>query len=97
MEKQVNEKRVIRLDKEEIDKVKDFRNKYAELTDLLGQMEINLAILKQDYENIEKQKTKTKSDYLQLRNDEMKFAKELKAKYGEGQIDIEDGTFLPKS
>tara|TARA_R100000005_G_C4986475_1_gene194689 strand:+ start:587 stop:835 length:249 start_codon:yes stop_codon:yes gene_type:complete len=75
---------------DELTKLKDIANKYLEIQDKLGSLEIQKAM-------IEKQRNDILSELsdLQLKEDELGI--QLNEKYGDGTIDIEKGEFIPKS
>lgn len=73
---------------EEISKVKEFQQKNQELINILGQIDIQKI-------NLDLTRDKIKQD-INVSNDEQNaFAMEIQSKYGEGQIDIEKGVFIP--
>ena len=75
---------------DELTKLKDIANKYLEIQDKLGSLEIQKAM-------IEKQRNNILSELTNLQSDEDKLGIQLQEKYGEGTIDIEKGEFTPKS
>ena len=73
---------------EEISKVKEFQQKNQELINILGQIDLQKI-------NLDLTRDKIKQD-INVSNDEQNaFAMEIQSKYGEGQIDIEKGVFIP--
>ena len=73
---------------EEISKVKEFQQKNQELINILGQIDLQKI-------NLDLTRDKIKQD-INVSNDEQNaFAMEIQTKYGEGQIDIEKGVFIP--
>jgi predicted nuclease with TOPRIM domain len=75
---------------DELTKLKDIANKYLEIQDRLGALEIQRAM-------IEKQKANILSELQTLQKSEDDLGHQLNEKYGEGTIDIENGEFIPKS
>jgi predicted nuclease with TOPRIM domain len=75
---------------DELTKLKDIANKYLEVQDRLGGLEIQKAM-------IEKQKVSILSELEVLQKSEDELGLQLKEKYGEGTIDIEKGEFTPRS
>ena len=57
---------------------------------------IELTLINNQLEQIENYKTQLKNKYMELRDNEIKLAEELKEKYGEGEFDISTGIFTPK-
>ena len=75
---------------DELTKLKDIANKYLEIQDRLGSLEIQKAM-------IEKQRNDILSELSDLQLNEDKLGVQLEEKYGEGTIDLEKGEFIPKS
>tara|TARA_R100000234_G_C4913408_1_gene140917 strand:+ start:108 stop:356 length:249 start_codon:yes stop_codon:yes gene_type:complete len=75
---------------DELTKLKDIANKYLEIQDKLGSLEIQKAM-------IEKQRNDILSELSDLQLNEDKLGIQLEEKYGEGTIDLEKGEFIPKS
>jgi hypothetical protein len=75
---------------DELSKLRDVANKYVEIQNKLGALEIQKAM-------IEKNKVNILSDLNALQSEETDLGNALKQKYGEGLIDIEKGEFTPKS
>ena len=92
----VGEKTVIKFEKEEIEKIQKFKNDYADVTAKLGELEIELLVFEQQKKQLDSYKEQLQQKYLQLWGDEVKLAKELKEKYGDGEFDINTGIFTPK-
>lgn len=77
-----------KLTQKEIDNLTSLKKSYAELTNVVGNVEIQILTL-------ELRKSQLKDNLFQLQQDEMKLAKELEEKYGNGSISLEKGEFLP--
>ena len=73
---------------EEINQLKDLRNKINQLALRFGE----LYIQKVKFEETE---TQLKTQLSSLEEEEAKLAKSLSEKYGDGSIDLESGTFIP--
>jgi hypothetical protein len=78
----------ITLTSEEIQKIKEFQEKNQELVIILGQIELQKLNLDISKDQIKQQMIKTNEEQFLL-------SEELQSKYGEGQIDIENGLYLP--
>jgi DNA repair exonuclease SbcCD ATPase subunit len=87
---------VIKFTEEEIGKVQSFKEQFSEVVARLGEVEIELTLINNQIEQIENYKTQLKNKYMELRDNEIKLAEELKEKYGEGEFDISTGIFTPK-
>ena len=77
-----------KLTQEEIDNLNNLKKSYAELTSMVGNVEIQIMTL-----NL--QKDQSKNNLFQIQQEEIKLAKELEEKYGNGSISLENGEFIP--
>jgi predicted nuclease with TOPRIM domain len=73
---------------EEINKITDLRKKYTDLTEIVGNVEMQIM-------SLEIQKEKIKDDLKNIQHQEAVLAKELEEKYGKGSISLESREFLP--
>ena len=78
----------IKLTEEEVTQLKDLKIEFQQLTNVVGNLEIQIM----DYK-LKKEQMKVSLNNLQQK--EYVLAKELNEKYGEGSISLEDGEFLP--
>jgi hypothetical protein len=76
-----------KLTTEEIEKIQVLKNKFEELTQLTGNIELQIIELNFIKENI-------KNEFIKIKNDENVLAKELEEKYGNGSISLETGEFI---
>jgi len=83
MEKQV-------LTQEEIQKLTELKNRFNELVNVVGNVEIQLM-------DLQLKKEQLKSGLQDLQQQEIAIAKELEDKYGQGSISLETGEFLPSN
>jgi hypothetical protein len=83
MEKQV-------LTQEEIQSLKNIQNNQSLLIEQLGILEYRILVL-------EKEKQKLKQTLQNQLEEEEKIGKQLQQKYGDGNIDLEKGEFIPVS
>jgi hypothetical protein len=73
---------------EEIEKIKEFQFKNQELVNYLGQIDLQKI-------NLELSREQIKKDIATMNEEQNAFATEIQSKYGEGQVDLESGTFIP--
>ena len=78
------------LTQEEIEKIKNLKQQFEDLTGVAGNVEIQIM-------NLQLQKDQIKTNLQQLQQQEAVLAKELEEKYGNGTISLESGEFLPKA
>jgi predicted nuclease with TOPRIM domain len=82
------EKKVLTSD--ELNSLKDLKNKYSQVSLNLGRIEI-------EFINLSEEKDKLKTEFNNLKNQELNLVEQMKVKYGEGTISLETGEFLPKA
>ena len=78
----------VTLTLEEISKVKEFQQKNQEFVSILGQIDIQKL-------NLDLTRDRIKQEIASSNEEQNAFAMEIQSKYGEGQIDIEKGVFIP--
>lgn len=78
----------IKLTEEELVKLVELQKKSSVVTQEFG----NLEIMKIQ---LQSRKDEITAFYIQLKEDERTFGKDLSEKYGDGTIDIENGEFTP--
>ncbi len=76
------------LTKDEVSSLKDLKQQYRDLTEATGVVEMQKL-------NLEIKKEQIKEKLKSLQQKEIKLAKELEEKYGNGEISLESGEFLP--
>ena len=76
------------LSEEEINKLKDLKSRFKQLTDVVGETEVQIM-------NLEFTKNNLKQQFINIQQEEVKLAKELEEKYGRGSISLDSGEFLP--
>lgn len=82
-----------KLEQVDIDSIVELRQKYAENTNALGLITTDEYAINQQLKQLTAEKEKMFSLLNELREQEIKLMDSLKEKYGDGQINIEDGTF----
>ena len=91
------EQKTKKLEQTDIDSIVELRQKYAENTNTLGLITTDEYAIIQQLEQLKSEKEKMFTALNELRDSEIKLMDSLKEKYGDGQINIEDGTFTPVS
>ena len=76
------------LTEDEVSSLKDLKKQYRDLTEATGVVEMQKL-------NLEIKKEQIKEKLKSLQQKEIKLAKELEEKYGNGEISLESGEFLP--
>mgnify|MGYP003134282167 FL=1 len=80
------EKKVLK--EEEIAYLKDLKKQYRDLTEAIG-------IVEMQYISLELKKEQLKEQLKSLQQEEIELAKKLEKDYGNGEISLETGEFLP--
>jgi len=84
-----------KLDKEHLESLEHLRDKFAQNTNSIGNISIQRYFLQQQESQLNEQETMYLSEFESLRKQEEELLSKLKDRYGDGQIDISDGTFTP--
>jgi len=95
--KEIKEKQVVKIDEKDIERVKQFRTDFADVTARLGEIEVELLNTQIILDNIEGVKVELQTKFRDLRSEEVNLTNEFKEKYGQGEFNIEEGTFTPIS
>jgi len=78
-----------KLSEKELQTLKDYQIKTNEILSVLGSIELQFDALKTQKEEVLK-------EFKTLAESQTKTGKELQDKYGDGNINLEDGEFTPK-
>ena len=82
---------------EDIQAVKDLQSKYATNTAQIGQVEVELHLLKRRLTQIEELRTNLFTTYDELQQQEKELVASLNQKYGDGVLDLDSGRFIPSA
>lgn len=86
----------IKLTEQEVQKVQELQNNYATITAQLGQLKIEMILVNEQLKRLTELENTFTAKYLSIQTDEETFAKQISEKYGDGDINIETGEFLPE-
>ena len=84
-----------KLDKEHVDSITNLREQFQQNTLEIGSVSIELQFLETQKSSLEQRKTTLMNQFVQLREQETALIDSLKERYGDGSINITDGTFTP--
>jgi len=84
-----------KLDKEHLESIKDLREQFTSNANILGNITLERELLKEQLQQLDNEKTKYFDEFIKLRKTEEELLSKLKDRYGDGQIDINEGTFIP--
>ena len=85
----------IKLSEEEINEITALSNTYSKITAQFGQIKIEKILLQTQLNRLKDLEDSLTSEYLSTQSNEMKFAESIQKKYGEGEINLETGFFIP--
>ena len=78
---------------EEMGKIKEIQSSYLGVQQAFGQLEVNKLRLQQQLDSTQQASTELKDKFSEVQNNEQKLIEELNAKYGDGSLNLESGTF----
>ena len=82
-----------KLDKEHLESINKIRNEFAENVTALGNIELEILATQERLDALASEKSKRYATFLTLRQQEQELVTKMRERYGEGQINIEAGTF----
>lgn len=82
-----------KLDKIDLEQLTDLQDSYQQVSQQIANCTIDEELLTERLEAIQQEKRYQMQQFKDLRNKEEQLLEQLKEKYGEGQINIQDGTF----
>lgn len=86
-----------KLDNEHLEEIQSLRDGFAKNSSTLGNIAIELHVLNRQLEIMTAEQTKYLDQFESLRKQESDLLEKMRERYGEGQINIADGTFTPDS
>jgi hypothetical protein len=84
-----------KLDAEHLDAIQALRNDFAKNSTTLGNIAIELHVLNRQTELMTAEQNKHLDQFESLRKQESELLEKMRERYGEGQINIAEGTFTP--
>ena len=82
-----------KLDKEHLEEIQSLRDRYAKNSAELGNIAIEEHLIEQQLEYFKQEKEKLFDVFSNLREQEQELLDKMRERYGDGQINIVDGTF----
>lgn len=82
-----------KLDKEHLDELQSLRESFAKNSNVLGNIAIELHLLAKQTEMLEEEQNKYLNEFETLRKQESELMQKMRDRYGDGQINLNDGTF----
>jgi predicted transcriptional regulator len=84
-----------KLDKEHLDEIQALRDAFSANSQTLGNLYIEEFSLQQQLQQLMEQRTKFMKQFVDLRKQEEELLEKMRDRYGDGQINIAQGTFTP--
>lgn len=84
-----------KLDKEHVDAIQDLQRRFNENRNWIGSISIDIKYLEQQLDTQERRLEELYRQHEQLREQESALLDTLKERYGDGEINIDNGTFTP--
>ena len=83
-----------KLDKQDLDQLTELQSKFQPLMSSIASNAIDFELATEQLELIKGEKTMLIEQFKELRKNENDLLTALKEKYGEGEINLTDGTFI---
>jgi len=91
----MSEESNVTFTEEEMKQINELQVKYQQRIFELGQVELTKTDLEQQLENLAEQRKKVFESWNEIQTEESNLLKSLSDKYGDGVLNIKDGTFTP--
>ena len=84
-----------KLDKEHLDAIQSLSERFTQNASWLGNVSIEQALIKRQAEQLDAQHEELMRQFDEMREQESELLEKLKERYGDGEINIANGTFTP--
>ena len=84
-----------KLDKEHLEEIQSLQEAFAKNANIIGNIAIETYSVKQQLEQLDAEQAKYLEEFERLRQEESALIDKMRERYGEGQINIAQGTFTP--
>lgn len=84
-----------KLDKEHVEAIQSLQDRFTQNAGMLGRLTLELKMLQQQQQTLQENEQQLFAEFSALREEESQLIENLKARYGDGQINITEGTFTP--
>jgi len=86
-----------KLAKADVESITSIQGQFTECTNTLGLLQIDEKTINNQLLMLEEKKNETFQKLDELRNQEQELFNSLQEKYGQGQINLQEGTFTPNN
>lgn len=84
-----------KLDKEHLDEIMELRDAFAKNSQTLGNIFLEEYSLKQRFDMLDAERVKYVQQFSELQKQEQTLLEKMRDRYGDGEINIAQGTFTP--
>lgn len=84
-----------KLDKEHLDQIMELRDSFAKNSQTLGNIYLEEYSLKRRFDMLESERSKYIQQFSDLQKQEQELLEKMRERYGDGEINIVQGTFTP--
>ena len=86
-----------KLDKEHLDELQTLRNSFSSKANTLGSIALEQIALQRRLDFLNAEQDRLYTEFESLREQEQELIEKMRERYGDGQINIANGTFTPDS
>mgnify|MGYP003344408752 FL=1 len=84
-----------KLDKEHLDEIMQLRDAFAKNSQILGNIYLEEYSLKRRFDMLDSERTNYIQQFSELQKQEQDLLEKMRERYGDGEINIAQGTFTP--
>ena len=84
-----------KLDKEHLEQIQKLREQFSQITSTIGSITIEEIVLKRQLDKLQQEQERFLNQLDALQMQESELIEKMRERYGEGQINVADGTFTP--
>ena len=85
----------IKFTDEELTEIRFIQNKFQDKLIKFGQIHLEMIELEERVSTLKTEQSRLKNEYVLLQRSEQELMEKLTKKYGDGSLNIKDGTFTP--
>ncbi len=85
-----------KLDKEHLDEIQKLRELFVQHANTIGTIVIDKSIVDARAKRLDQEQQRLLNEFEALREQEAELMQKMRERYGDGQINIADGTFTPE-
>ena len=86
----------VKFTEEEMEQIGELQKGYMNLQNALGQLSVNRIRLEQQFDDLNEAEDNIRSQFTENQTKERNFVDQINKKYGDGNLDVNTGIFIPK-